>query len=164
MSDRDYYPAGAYSDPNAPYNQCDPPEIDLEVTVHETLVKNSSIVTNDAWYVNECEEGMSHTYLEDENLDARKDWEDQNDLLSITIFKAKEEITKIREEAERTQLALEEHYEVRHNTIPGWCGMPSDFERKRRSQLSEAMDRVRKLKALEEDLDGWEHEDIEVER
>ncbi len=164
MSDRDYYPAGAYSDPNAPYNQCDPPEIDLEVTVYETLVKNSSIVTNDAWYVTECEEGMSNTYLEDENLDACKDWKDQNDLLSITILKAKEEITKIREEAERTQLALEEHYGVRHNTIPGWRGTPSDFERKRRTQLSEAMDRVRKLKALEEDLDGWEHEDIEVER
>ena len=41
MSDRDYYPAGAYSDPNAPYNQCEPPEIDLEVKVTETLVKNT---------------------------------------------------------------------------------------------------------------------------
>ena len=163
MRDSDYYPAGAYGDPNAPYNECEAPEIELEVVVHETLVKESSIVTNDAWYVHECEDGISHTYLEDENLDARKDWEDQNDLLAVTLFKAKEEITKLRIDAEERQLKIEAHYGIRHNTVPG-CYHPTEYEKKRRQIISDAMSRVRELKALEEALSGWEHEEIEVER
>ena len=163
MRDSDYYPAGAYNDPNAPYNECEAPEIELGVTVHETLTRDHTIVTNDAWYVHECEEGITTTYLEDSNLDARKEYEDQNNLLAVNICKAKEEITKLREEAERQQIKLEQHYGVRHRTIPGWCGTPTEFEKRRRSQLSEAMDRIRELKALEEALSGWEHEDIDVE-
>ena len=165
MSDRDYYPAGAYSDPNAPYNQCEPPEIELEVTVTETLVKNTAIITNNAWYVTD-EEGW--TGLEKDNLNEREEYEQQNDLLSVTICKAKEEITKLREEAERQQRKLEEHYGVRHNTIPGYYlpDIPESeraFHINRRKILGEAMDRVNYLKALEDSLDGWEHEEIEVE-
>lgn len=165
MRDRDYYPAGAYNDPNAPYNQCEPPEISLDVTVTETLVKQSYIVTNNAWYVTD-EEGWHG--LERDGLDERQEYEEQNDLLSVTIFKAKEEITKLREEAEAYQRRLEAHYGVRHNTIPGYY-LPDipESERSwhvnRRKQLSDAMNRVRHLQALEEALTGWEHEDIEVE-
>lgn len=162
MFESGYYPPGAEFDPSAPYNQCDPPEIELGVVVHETLVKESSIVTNDAWYVYECEEGMTHSYLEDENLDACKDWEDQNNLLAVTLFKAKEEITKLRIEAEERQLKIEAHYGIRHNTIPGYSH-PTEYEKKRRQIISDAMSRVRELKALEEALSGWEHEEIEVE-
>ena len=46
MRDRDYYPAGAYDDPNAPYNSIDVPEKDFEVTCSQTLSK-SAIVTTD---------------------------------------------------------------------------------------------------------------------
>ena len=165
MSDRDYYPAGAYNDPNAPYNQCDHPEIELGVTVTEYLTKSTSIITTNAWYVTD-EEGWSG--LEKDSLNEREEYEQQNENLAITICKAKGEITRLREEAERQQRKLEEHYGVRHNTIPGYY-LPDipESERwwhiKRRKQLGEAMDRVNYLKALEENLDGWEHDDIEVE-
>ena len=162
MSERDYYPAGAYNDPNAPYNECEAPEIELDVTVTETVMKTGTIVTNDAWYVHECEDGISHTYLEDENLDACKAWEDQNDLLAVTLFKAKEEITKLRIEAEERQLKIEEHYGIRHNTVPGYSN-PTEYEKKRRQIISDALSRVRELKALEDALSGWEHVEIEVE-
>lgn len=43
MRDRDYYPAGAYDDPNAPFNQHDPDPIDISCEVTVTL-KNTLIV------------------------------------------------------------------------------------------------------------------------
>ena len=46
MRDRDYYPAGSYNDPNAPYNDVDVPEKDFEITCVQTLSK-SVIVTTD---------------------------------------------------------------------------------------------------------------------
>ena len=113
-----YYPAGAEHDPNAPYNQSDPPEVEVELTMVETLEQ--------------------------------------------TLQLALEEITAVRAEAERQQRQLEEHYGVRHNTIPGYFH-PTEFEVKRRQQLSDAMDRVRHLRALEDALKDWEYEDREVE-
>lgn len=166
MRESGYYPPGAEFDPSAPYNQCDPPDIDIEVTVFETLTKTANIVTNNAWYVTD-EEG--YTELEDTNFNAKDEYLEQNELLSITIAKAKEEITKLREEAECQQRKLEEFYGVRHNCIPGYYlpDIPEDqrdWHVTRRRQLSAAMERVHELKALEENLDGWEHEDIDVER
>ena len=159
MRESGYYPPGAEFDPNAPYNQCDPPEIDIAVTVHETLVKEDSVVTNDAWYVYEEEGGC---YLEDTNFHPCEEWKNQNDLLAVTIFKAKEEITKLRIEAEERQLKIEAHYGIRHNTVPGYSN-PTEYEKTRRQIISDAISRVRYLKALEAALTGWEHEEIDVE-
>lgn len=46
MKDRDYYPAGAYDDPNAPYNQpvTEPMDFDVVVTTH--LVKHTKLETD----------------------------------------------------------------------------------------------------------------------
>ena len=46
MKDSDYYPAGAYSDPSAPYNDYDVPEKEFEVTCSQTLSKTSIVVTD----------------------------------------------------------------------------------------------------------------------
>ena len=46
MSEADYYPAGAYSDPNAPFNQSDPDDKEFEVTCTQTLSKTVTVVTN----------------------------------------------------------------------------------------------------------------------
>ena len=157
MRESDYYPAGAYSDPNAPYNECEAPEIELDVTVTETLVKGSSIVTNDAWYVYECEEGSSYKYLEDENLDARKDYEDQHLTLPIALQRAKEEICNLRENAEQYLLKLESELGVkRHRTIPMQ-------DSKQRKLLWDQWHRIDYLKKLEDELSGWEQDDIDVE-
>lgn len=159
MRESGYYPPGAEFDPSAPYNEVEPPEIDLGVTVYETLTKETSVITNNAYYVTD-EEGWSG--LETGNFKPIEEYQEQNELLSIVIAKAKEEITKLREEAESNQRKLEEHYGVRHGCIPG--GSANDEElMKMRKFLWKSSERVRQLKALEEGLDGWEHEDIDVQ-
>lgn len=46
MSEADYYPAGAYNDSDAPYNQEDVPDMDFEVTCSQTLSKTVTVTTN----------------------------------------------------------------------------------------------------------------------
>lgn len=46
MSEVDYYPAGAYRDPNAPYNQVDVPEKEFDVTCSQSLSRTATIWTN----------------------------------------------------------------------------------------------------------------------
>ena len=46
MKESDYYPAGAYSDPNAPYNQVDAPDKDFDVTCCQTLSNTVTVTTN----------------------------------------------------------------------------------------------------------------------
>lgn len=53
MRDRDYYPAGAYDDPSAPYNQCGQPDKDFGVTCSQTLSKEVTVTTNK--YTFECD-------------------------------------------------------------------------------------------------------------
>lgn len=45
MMESGYYPPGAEFDPNAPYNQVEPEEIEVEVTVSVTLSKTFKITT-----------------------------------------------------------------------------------------------------------------------
>ena len=47
MAESGYYPAGAEHDPNAPWNQEDIPEIEVEVTVSVTLSKTLKIKVSD---------------------------------------------------------------------------------------------------------------------
>lgn len=54
MRDADYYPAGAYNDPNAPYNQVEPPEIEAEVNMSFTLERIATITTNEVWWDEDC--------------------------------------------------------------------------------------------------------------
>jgi len=50
MSESDYYPAGAAYDPNAPYNQVDPPEVDFDITIGITLERNATITTDEVYW------------------------------------------------------------------------------------------------------------------
>ena len=43
----DYYPAGAYNDPSAPYNEVSIPERDFDVNVCQTLEKYVTVTTDD---------------------------------------------------------------------------------------------------------------------
>ena len=75
MSEKDYYPAGAYNDPNAPWNEVEYPERDFDMEVSITLTRSATITTTqyDA-YVDE-EDG--HTYVETDNIDFGQEYEDQ---------------------------------------------------------------------------------------
>lgn len=43
----DYYPAGAYNDPSAPYNEVSIPERDFDLNVCQTLEKYVTVTTDD---------------------------------------------------------------------------------------------------------------------
>lgn len=43
----DYYPAGAYHDPNAPFNQCEIPEIEVKCDVMVSVVREGVPVMTD---------------------------------------------------------------------------------------------------------------------
>ena len=45
MKESDYYPAGAYLDPDAPYNQHDPDPVEFDVTCVQTLSKTVPVET-----------------------------------------------------------------------------------------------------------------------
>ena len=47
MRESDYYPAGAYNDPNAPFNEVYVPEQEFDVTISQTLSKDTTVTTND---------------------------------------------------------------------------------------------------------------------
>lgn len=154
-----FYPPGAEYDPNAPYNQSEPPETEVELTATEIMTKTISVYTNKVWRVYD-EEGYGS--YESDGFSPRETWDEQTDSLPITLNKALEEITALRKEAEAHQLKLEAHYGVRHNTIPG-AYHPDAEQLKMRELLWKAMERIRHLEALEEALAGWESNEREVE-
>lgn len=47
MSEKDYYPAGAYNDSNAPYNQVDSEAVDVEIYFNQTLSRIATVKTTD---------------------------------------------------------------------------------------------------------------------
>ena len=53
MSEADYYPAGAYNDPNASYNQPIIPERDFDLTISQSLSKDVTVSTDN--YIPEYE-------------------------------------------------------------------------------------------------------------
>ena len=73
MSEADFYPAGAYKDSSAPYNQVEIPEKEFEVTISQTLSRTVTVTTND--YQPEYDEETGHTYANTENTDWKKVYE-----------------------------------------------------------------------------------------
>ena len=71
----DNYPAGAEHDPNAPYNQSDPPEVEVELTMTETLTKSVPHWTNKVWRVYD-EEGYGSWESDGFDPEIRKHIED----------------------------------------------------------------------------------------
>lgn len=69
MRDRDYYPAGAYNDPNAPYNEVVVPDKTFDVLISQTLSKNTDVTTNDYTPIfdEECGPYVDTEYTDFEN-------------------------------------------------------------------------------------------------
>ena len=55
MIESGYFPPGAEHDPDAPYNQPEPEEIEVEVVISQTLSRSTKIITTD-YIVNEWED------------------------------------------------------------------------------------------------------------
>lgn len=55
MSEASYYPAGAYRDTMAPYNEVTPPDIKVDVCTSQSLSKTVSVTTNN-YTMDGCED------------------------------------------------------------------------------------------------------------
>ena len=87
----DYYPAGAYRDPSAPYNQVDVPEKDFDVLISQTLSKDTSICTQD--YQPEFDEETGYTDANTDDTDWKKAYCDVA-MTPLEIIGAAEKIAK----------------------------------------------------------------------
>ena len=67
MSECDYYPAGAYNDPNAPYNEPVIPERDFDVDVEFTMQKTVTVTTNEYQPEYDEEDGNTYANTDDTN-------------------------------------------------------------------------------------------------
>jgi hypothetical protein len=56
MRESGYYPPGAEFDPNAPWNQEDPSEVEVDVTASHTVSRDTTITTTD--YTDTFENGF----------------------------------------------------------------------------------------------------------
>lgn len=73
MSEADYYPAGSYSDPNAPYNEPVIPERDFDIDVEFVMSKTVTVTTNDYAPEYDDEDGRENANTEN------TDWEQAYD-------------------------------------------------------------------------------------
>ena len=97
MSEADYYPEGAYSDPNAPYNEPIIPERDFDIDVEFVMRKAVTVTTND--YVPEIDDENGHEYANTENTNWATAFENSghftiNDLIDELREYVKDDITK----------------------------------------------------------------------
>lgn len=87
MRESDYYPAGAYNDPSAPFNEPVIPERDFDVEVTITMSKVVTVTTNN--YQPEYDEEDGHTYANTENTEWDKAFADSG---HFTIAELLEEL------------------------------------------------------------------------
>jgi hypothetical protein len=67
MRDKDYYPAGAYNDPSAPYNEISIPEKEFELDITVTLTKKETVWSDD--YALVYDDGTGITDVDSDNTD-----------------------------------------------------------------------------------------------
>ena len=136
MGAADYYPAGAYNDPNAPFNEVEVPERDFDVEVVETLTRSASVTTQK--YVSEFDEEDGHTYANTDDTDWQEVYTDNY----MPLSKLMEEMRK---ETEAFITDIEQQLKA--------C------KREDRFRLSQ---RKRRLKELAANMEGWEQSEMEV--
>lgn len=78
MSDKNFYPAGAYNDPNAPFNEpADPEPIDINVMA-VLRVSHETTVSTDNYSETMDEEGYCERELFDSNSDVERLYNEQH--------------------------------------------------------------------------------------
>jgi len=92
MSEADYYPAGAYSDPNAPYNEPIIPERDFDIDVEFVMSKAVTVTTND--YAPEYDDEDGREYTNTENTDWEKAYDNSGHLTIAEMLQELESYVK----------------------------------------------------------------------
>lgn len=140
MRESDYYPAGAYSDPYAPYNEVEVPERNFEVSVTETLTRTATVTTQK--YCPEFDEEDGRTYANTDDTDWHEVYKDN----FMPLAKVMEEMKK------ETELFLSD--------IEQRIKECSKDDHQQKWKLAQRRNR---LKALYGNMDGWQQSDMEVE-
>lgn len=78
MRDRDYYPAGAYNDPNAPYNDVEVPDIEVRCEVSITLTKKDAPVFTGNYIDESDDEGYEGYEVLDTYQELADKYDDQH--------------------------------------------------------------------------------------
>ena len=92
MSEADYYPAGAYSDPNAPYNEPVIPERDFDIDVEFVMSKTVTVTTND--YAPEYDDEDGRENANTENTDWEKAYDNSGHLTIAEMLQELESYVK----------------------------------------------------------------------
>jgi hypothetical protein len=151
MKDSDYYPAGAYNDPNAPYNQYDNEPIDVDVTVTITLSKDTVVSTDnyiaEEWedWDNDDEGGYIHTGGVDFDY-SNVDFLEEYEKCEFTIPQLLDELVKLAQD--------------KINAIKD----SQEFSASGKTRNGKKIQEIRRLQAIINDASGWEEQETEVER
>ena len=126
MRESDYYPAGAYNDPNAPYNQSENVEKDFDIIVTHTLTKNVRLYTKD--YI----ELDDDDYIDTSEVDWDTEFDNQHydipQLLEILESMVDKEIKEIGEPTTRgMQRKLKRLQDIKED-CHGWSTVEMEFE------------------------------------
>lgn len=113
MPESGYYPPGAEHDPRAPWNQVDPPEREVEVTVSVTLSKTVRVKVND--YI-----------ITDSGRDEDGDYFEDIDYSDCDLKKAVEEQVTLPQDAWKNLRCTLEHRDRVFNDLKDWN--VDDFE------------------------------------
>lgn len=99
MRDRDYYPAGAYNDPNAPYNDVTNEPYEFDCIITQTVQKYVGVETKS--YNMEVDEEDGHVYREPDGADWDEEYGEQHldiqELLEALKGLAKEKLEKCKD-------------------------------------------------------------------
>ena len=99
MKDRDYYPAGAYNDPNAPYNDVPTEPYEFDCIITQTVQKYVGVETES--YNMEIDEEDGRVYRESDGADWDEEYGKQHlditELLEALQGLAKEKLEKCKD-------------------------------------------------------------------
>ena len=143
MKDSDYYPAGAYSDPNAPYNQSDIPEKDFEITCSQSLSKTVTVTTDN--YI----PGASGVDYEsdDEGGYCAVGWQDPDDTSDTNWAE------EYHDNDHYTPIQLIELYkETLKEQLKSWEGM---------DEIPSAKAQIKRIEHLIEECESWTEDETE---
>lgn len=116
------YPPGAENDPNAPYNQQDPPEV--EVTVTETLEKKDVVFSYGGHYCCDTEFDLAegrviHTQYYDPG-DVEADWKEQRRSAEQCLHDAERVLKALIEEKKPRQMYAGVNIVDLYDDCSGW--------------------------------------------
>lgn len=126
MRDRDYYPAGAYDDPNAPYNQSDNEVREFEC--HATVTLEADIVVETDQYQQYVDDEGGDTYYEFDGVV----WGEEYNKNSITLPQMLNELKKyVEQDLAMTGKNTKKGQELQRllDACQGWSVVETEIEK-----------------------------------